>query len=47
MTAIEAAFAQAGLGGSSVVGNRIRIPRGQKAAYLAAMADGAALPADF
>jgi flagellar M-ring protein FliF len=47
MTAIEAAFAQAGLNGSLVVGNRIRIPRGQKAAYLAAMADASALPADF
>jgi flagellar M-ring protein FliF len=47
MTAIEAAFARAGLGGSTVVGNRIRIPRGQKAAYLAAMAESTALPADF
>jgi flagellar M-ring protein FliF len=47
VTAIEAAFAQAGLSGSTIVGNRIRIPRGQKNAYLAAMADNAALPADF
>ncbi len=47
MTSIEAAFAQAGLSSSVVVGNRIRIPRGQKAAYLAAMADASALPADF
>ncbi|MCI0361518.1 MAG: hypothetical protein L0211_23795 [Planctomycetaceae bacterium] len=47
LTAIEAAFAQAGLGGSTVAGNRIRIPRGQKAAYLAALADAHALPADF
>ncbi len=47
MTSIEAAFAQAGLNSSVVVGNRIRIPRGQKAAYLAAMADASALPADF
>ena len=47
MTSIEAAFAQAGLSSSIVVGNRIRIPRGQKAAYLAAMADASALPADF
>lgn len=44
---IEAAFAQAGLGRSTVVGNRIRIPRGQKEVYLAALADGNALPADF
>jgi flagellar M-ring protein FliF len=47
VTAIEAAFAQAGLGGSTLVENRIRIPRGQKNAYLAAMADAGALPADF
>jgi flagellar M-ring protein FliF len=47
ITAIEAAFAQAGLGGSTLVGNQIRIPRGQKNAYLAAMADNSALPADF
>lgn len=47
ITAIEAAFAQGGLGGSTIIGNRIRIPRGQKNAYLAAMADGNALPADF
>ncbi len=44
---IEAAFAQAGLGRSTVVGNRIRSPRGQKEVYLAALADGNALPADF
>jgi flagellar M-ring protein FliF len=47
MTAIEAAFAQAGLGKSTIVGNRIRIPRGQKEVYLAALADNNALPADF
>lgn len=44
---IEAAFAKAGLGQSTVVGNCIRIPRGQKAVYLAALADGNALPKDF
>lgn len=44
---IEAAFAAEGLGGSSFAGNRIRIPRGQKSAYLAAMAQHGALPADF
>ncbi|HZN32344.1 MAG TPA: hypothetical protein VFB80_00945 [Pirellulaceae bacterium] len=44
---IEAAFAKAGLGQSTVVGNCIRIPRGQKEVYLAALADGNALPADF
>jgi flagellar M-ring protein FliF len=47
LTAIEAAFAKAGLGKSQVVGSQIRIPRGQKDAYLAAMADASALPADF
>jgi flagellar M-ring protein FliF len=44
---IEAAFAQAGLKDSTVSGNRIRIPRGQKDQYLAALADNNALPADF
>src|SRR5262245_31328024 len=47
LTAIETAFAKAGLGKSQVVGSQIRIPRGQKEAYLAALADGNALPADF
>jgi flagellar M-ring protein FliF len=47
LTAIETAFANAGLGKSQVIGSQIRIPRGQKALYLAALADGNALPADF
>ncbi|HMC12650.1 MAG TPA: hypothetical protein VKH44_15225 [Pirellulaceae bacterium] len=47
MTAIEAAFAKAGLGKSQLVGSQIRIPRGKKELYLAALADGNALPADF
>src|SRR4051794_34481960 len=47
LTAIEAAFAKAGLGKSQIVGNSIRIPRGKKELYLAALADGNALPADF
>jgi flagellar M-ring protein FliF len=47
LTAIEAAFAKAGLSQSVIDGNRIRIPRGQKAEYLAALADSSALPADF
>ena len=47
MTAIEAAFARAGLSQSVIEGNRIRIPRGKKAEYLAALADNNALPADF
>lgn len=47
LTAIEAAFAKAGLGKSHVSGSQIRIPRGKKDLYLAALADGNALPADF
>src|SRR5438445_10152640 len=47
LTAIETAFAKAGLRKSQVAGSQIRIPRGQKDAYLAALADGHALPADF
>ena len=47
LTAIEAAFATAGLNQSELVGSQIRIPRGQKNVYLAAMADANALPADF
>jgi flagellar M-ring protein FliF len=47
LTAIEAAFAKGGLGKSTIVGNQIRIPRGQKDVYLAALADSSALPADF
>lgn len=47
MTAIETAFAKAGLAQSQIVGNRIRIPYGKKDLYLAALADNNALPADF
>lgn len=44
---MEAAFGKAGLSGSRVEGNRIRIPRGMKAEYLAALADNGSLPHDF
>lgn len=48
LTRAEAAFAKAGLSGSQIAeGNRIRIPRGQKEGYLAALAESSALPADF
>jgi flagellar M-ring protein FliF len=47
LTAIEAAFAKSGLRKSEIVGSQIRIPRGQKDQYLAALAEGNALPADF
>jgi flagellar M-ring protein FliF len=40
----EAAIAQAGLNGWSREGNRIRVPRGQMAEYLGAVADAGALP---
>ena len=43
----EAAIAQAGLSGHERVGNRIRVPRGRKSEYLAAVADGNALPPTF
>jgi flagellar M-ring protein FliF len=44
---IEAAIAQAGLSGYRREGNRILVPRGQKADYLAAVADGGAIPPNF
>lgn len=44
---VEAAIAQAGLSGYHREGNRILVPTGQKAAYLAAVADGGALPPNF
>ncbi len=47
LPAMEAAFAKAGLSSYEVDGNRIRIPRGQQAAYIGALADGKALPPSF
>jgi len=47
MSAMEAAFGKAGLNGYSLVGSRIRVPAGQKAAYMAALVDHGALPAHF
>jgi flagellar M-ring protein FliF len=44
---VEAAIAQAGLSGSRRDGNRILVPSGQKALYLAAVVDGGALPPNF
>lgn len=41
---VEAAIAQAGLNGWTREGNRIRVPRGQMAEYLGAVADAGALP---
>ena len=47
MSSMQAAFGKANLSGYVVEGNRIRIPRGQQAAYLGALADSGALPANF
>ncbi|MCI0333741.1 MAG: hypothetical protein L0228_11030 [Planctomycetes bacterium] len=47
LTRVEAAIAQAGLSGYEREGNRIRVPAGQQAAYLAAVADADALPLNF
>jgi flagellar M-ring protein FliF len=44
---VEAAIAKAGLSGQRREGNRIMVPSGQKAAYLAAVVDGGALPPNF
>ena len=43
----EAAIAQAGLTGYERVGNRIKVPRARKPEFMAAVADGGALPANF
>jgi len=43
----EAAIAQAGLTGFARVGNRIKVPSGQRSKYLAAVAEGDALPRSF
>jgi len=42
-----AAIAQAGLNDAERVGNRIRVPRGKKSAYLAAIAKADALPTNY
>ena len=47
IAAAEAAFAKESLSRSEIVGNKIKIPRGEKAAYLAALGSNNALPADF
>ncbi|HEX4148313.1 MAG TPA: hypothetical protein VHY20_04970 [Pirellulales bacterium] len=47
LSAMEAAFGKAGLSSYSIDGNRVKVPAGQKAAYLAALADSGALPANF
>jgi flagellar M-ring protein FliF len=47
LPAMEAAFAKAGLGSYELEGTKIRIPRGQQALYMAALADANALPPQF
>lgn len=47
LDAVEAAIAKAKLTGARREGNRIRVPAGQQAAYLAAVADAGALPPNF
>lgn len=47
ITSMEAAFSKAGLGGYLVEGSKVRIPRGEQAAYVAALAEGNALPTNF
>jgi flagellar M-ring protein FliF len=43
---MEAAFATAGLKNYQLEGNRIRVPRGQRQAYMAAMGEAEALPSN-
>lgn len=44
---MEGAMSQAGLGDYQIEGNHIRVPRGQKATYIAAIADAGELPPDI
>ena len=47
LPAMEAAFAKANLSAAVIEGNRVRVPRGQQAAYMGALADAGALPPNF
>lgn len=44
---IESAFGQAGLNGYDIDAGRVRVPRSQRAKYLAALVDANAMPAHF
>ncbi|MDA7979126.1 MAG: hypothetical protein MPJ50_10210 [Pirellulales bacterium] len=46
MGRIQAAFGQAGLSGAVIEGSRIKVPSGEEAKYLAAMASAGVLPRD-
>src|SRR5436190_2231104 len=45
--AMQAAFGKVGLNDAEFDGNRIRVPRGKQAAYMAALAEAGALPRNF
>ncbi len=47
LSAVQAAFAAAGLPEPQYEGSRIRVPSGQESAYVTAMAEAGAMPADF
>jgi flagellar M-ring protein FliF len=47
LNAMEAAFGKANLTGWQIDGGRIRIPSGQRGAFMGALADGGALPNEF
>jgi flagellar M-ring protein FliF len=47
LPAMESAFGKAKLSGYKIDGTRILVPRGQEAVYMAALAEGKALPVDF
>jgi flagellar M-ring protein FliF len=47
LPAMEAAFGKAKLTGYKIDGSQIRVPHGQEAVYMAALAEAKALPADF
>jgi flagellar M-ring protein FliF len=47
LAAAEAAFGAANLGSYEIEGNRIRVPRGQQARFMGALADKKAIPNDF
>jgi flagellar M-ring protein FliF len=47
LPAMEAAFSKAGLNNYTIDGTKIRVPNGQQAAYMGALADAKALPPNF
>jgi flagellar M-ring protein FliF len=47
LNAMEAAFGKANLSGWVIDGGRIRIPSGQRGAFMGALADAGALPSEF